>query len=819
MKRLAIMLTVILFWLTGNTAIEGHAAAASSGIGPSNPIKKWTLDMNSRDPVVFGNDGTIYSGGEGLNAISPSGQVLWYFDLPNVNYHSTKPAIGRDGTIYISFNGFTGDPHNDLAAVNPDGTLKWTYSSTTRLTAPAVSPDGTVYVQSGKELAALNPDGTVKWSIDHGNIYEFKTMPVFSSDGTVYIGTDGDGLTAIAPDGTVKWNNPKTGDAPYVGADGTIYAYDSWGDINLIAPDGTEKRRIQYREPGFGPLAPVFTVAKDGSVYIGDGDQMKAYDAEGKLKWTFITAEGVTFLDKGRAELSRPVIGPDGTIYFGSYDEHVYAVDAAGKLKWMYFAGTGAVFHYGQVWDHSYFELGIIPSVALGPDGTLYVSSEELVMADEQHPGNIVGGYPRQLIALGDQGGTPPNPRIIPEPSYVTATTGKFLVGVVDHSKYLIANAKIEVINEAGEVAATGVTDAGGNASFTLEKEGLYTIRASQEGYEASSVQARLLLGQSRGVGIMMKEIFTGPLFGVLVTDPSSKAAISDVKVTIVFTDTGAEFTSVSDSTGSATFYNLPDDGEFSVKVEKQGFVSHSDGPYSSKYFPLFVDEMLVAPSITIKVVDGDGNPVRYAQLYNLDVGMVGPQVDENGIATVTNVPSGTSLTIQASNYGLTEQTTANLKVTDTKREFTIVIGAKNTSVETPTSTTPGQPAQGAGATSGARNTVFINGKAQNFGTSPIQINGMTFVPMRGIFEALHATVKWDQATKKITAFRGTTTISLTLGSKKALINGQQATLQQASFAKNGTTFVPLRFISEALKASVKWDAKTGNIDITSPVN
>ncbi|WP_342543832.1 copper amine oxidase N-terminal domain-containing protein [Lysinibacillus sp. FSL K6-4013] len=88
-------------------------------------------------------------------------------------------------------------------------------------------------------------------------------------------------------------------------------------------------------------------------------------------------------------------------------------------------------------------------------------------------------------------------------------------------------------------------------------------------------------------------------------------------------------------------------------------------------------------------------------------------------------------------------------------------------------------------------------------------IDNRTLVPLRSIFEELGATVIWNQNTKTISATKDTTNISLKLGTKTAVINGQAVSIDVPAQIRNGTTLLPLRFISEALGANVKWDNKT----------
>jgi len=60
---------------------------------------------------------------------------------------------------------------------------------------------------------------------------------------------------------------------------------------------------------------------------------------------------------------------------------------------------------------------------------------------------------------------------------------------------------------------------------------------------------------------------------------------------------------------------------------------------------------------------------------------------------------------------------------------------------------------------------VKINGVQQEYDQPPVIISGRTYVPLRGIFEALGASVGWDDKLKTITATRGGVTIRLTVDS------------------------------------------------------
>jgi hypothetical protein len=110
---------------------------------------------------------------------------------------------------------------------------------------------------------------------------------------------------------------------------------------------------------------------------------------------------------------------------------------------------------------------------------------------------------------------------------------------------------------------------------------------------------------------------------------------------------------------------------------------------------------------------------------------------------------------------------------------------------------------------------VDVNGQALQFqGASPQEFNNSVFVPLRGVFEALGATVNYDSSTSTITASNPTTNIVLQIGSTIASVNGQTQMLSQAARVVNGNTLVPLRFVAQALGAKVSWDESTNTVQI-----
>ena len=111
---------------------------------------------------------------------------------------------------------------------------------------------------------------------------------------------------------------------------------------------------------------------------------------------------------------------------------------------------------------------------------------------------------------------------------------------------------------------------------------------------------------------------------------------------------------------------------------------------------------------------------------------------------------------------------------------------------------------------------VRFNGEYMHFDVDPVLLNDRTMVPLRAIFEALGAKVSWNDETQTATGNRNSRVVSVTIGSNKARINGEQVEIDQSAALINDRTMVPLRFVSEAYGATVTWDDATQTVSIVA---
>lgn len=113
--------------------------------------------------------------------------------------------------------------------------------------------------------------------------------------------------------------------------------------------------------------------------------------------------------------------------------------------------------------------------------------------------------------------------------------------------------------------------------------------------------------------------------------------------------------------------------------------------------------------------------------------------------------------------------------------------------------------------------TVFLDGAQLQFDVPPQLINGRTMVPLRVIFEALGASVYWDDATQTVTARKGETVVELSIGAKELYNSGTMYVLDTPACLVEGRTLVPARAVSEAFGMLVGWDDATYAVTIDTP--
>jgi hypothetical protein len=130
--------------------------------------------------------------------------------------------------------------------------------------------------------------------------------------------------------------------------------------------------------------------------------------------------------------------------------------------------------------------------------------------------------------------------------------------------------------------------------------------------------------------------------------------------------------------------------------------------------------------------------------------------------------------------------------------------------------------AGGSGSTGNITSAAFIIGVNQYFANDQapgitmdaapyIDTNsGRTLVPVRYLGNALSINdsgIAWNPGAQTVTLTSGSTTISMVIGSTSLAVNGQTKTMDQAPVINNGRTYLPARYVANALGYQVNWDA------------
>ena len=106
---------------------------------------------------------------------------------------------------------------------------------------------------------------------------------------------------------------------------------------------------------------------------------------------------------------------------------------------------------------------------------------------------------------------------------------------------------------------------------------------------------------------------------------------------------------------------------------------------------------------------------------------------------------------------------------------------------------------------------VQLNGELLSFtDASPEIVDGRTFLPYRAVFDALGAQVSYEADTHTAVAVREGVTVRVPIGETRVSVeqDGVARVLEMdvASYVKDGRTYVPVRFMAQALDCLVGWD-------------
>jgi outer membrane protein assembly factor BamB len=329
----------------------------------------------------------------------------------------SSPAIDESGNVYFGSN------DGKVYAVTQDNVAHW--PSPVSLGAsvhgsPAIGGDGTVYVGADNGFYMLAPtDGHV---VHQTSNLMVRSAPVIAPSGTIYFAATNSGLPlTYSLYGKDSSNNTvlnvslatPVSSSPAVGlVNGTAYVYVATDGVPLLSPrtlygintatHSTWTVSLGGNVTSLGPAVGGPAVAVDAlgnaTIYVGGGQlatgpsTIVSVSATGTLNWAKTLPCSL-----GCYVAGTPAIGPDGNVYFGTNDGHVYSYDPAGNL------------HLSQ-------SLGgnINSSVAIDANGTIYVGTDALLGSYlyALQPSTVPGAPYTQLFATPVGNGIESSPAI-----------------------------------------------------------------------------------------------------------------------------------------------------------------------------------------------------------------------------------------------------------------------------------------------------------------------------------------------------------------------------------------------------------------------
>lgn len=112
-----------------------------------------------------------------------------------------------------------------------------------------------------------------------------------------------------------------------------------------------------------------------------------------------------------------------------------------------------------------------------------------------------------------------------------------------------------------------------------------------------------------------------------------------------------------------------------------------------------------------------------------------------------------------------------------------------------------------------------VNGENIIMDAAPYIKAGRTYVPVRYLGDALGATTAWDAATKTVTVTKGDKTVVLEIGSTIAKVNGADVQMDVApEITGVGRTMLPARWVAEGLGYQVGWNAALQQVIVQEPL-
>ena len=356
-------------------------------------------------------------------------------------------------------------------------------------------------------------------------------------------------------------------------------------------------------------------------------------------------------------------------------------------------------------------------------------------------------------------------------------------------------------------------------------KAGDYTVRLGIDGQTASNAVVELSFTATKVGETVALEIDVNNDAETIVSGGSVSGTVyavdaNGIKTAVDDADVALGFVNSAAVDLTATDVSLTDNGKFTVKAkgeekyygskitliafDKKTYVKATkeltvvDG-MSTNTLAFDSEEGPIAKNNTVKVsvVDENGKTVSLkdggqAYAYVESKSNEDAKVD---VSFTDNGAVGNNGKINLTVYS-DKETTADIIVAiqdkDTKAVYANTLTYAFGEQDIPVDTTVVM-------TIGSADFVVNNEVVTKEDSAPYIANDRTYVPFRALGEALGAEVNWDNDARTVTYTLGNTEVVLTIDETTYTVNGEEKTMDVAPVITGDRTYVPVRFVGEAL--------------------
>lgn len=119
------------------------------------------------------------------------------------------------------------------------------------------------------------------------------------------------------------------------------------------------------------------------------------------------------------------------------------------------------------------------------------------------------------------------------------------------------------------------------------------------------------------------------------------------------------------------------------------------------------------------------------------------------------------------------------------------------------------------GTNTNAASQININIDGININYKETVLNdGRTYIPVRKFSELLGSYVEWDSKTRQILVIKNEIELKFAVNEKRVIYNDEVYYMDTTLININGVTYAPIRFIAEALRYNVEWNDSTNTVSI-----